>query len=327
MEKEKKEIKISLWSFYVLLASIVVLVGAVIVGGLSVVRQENNKQQGENLENQQVAENDKVQQLNVNSELVQKLYGYVSNTETINQLGFYRDDKMTVSNLEEEIKLLTVLHALIEEKNYNIVKLESLRKEKSVEFDDYEYYVLDVDESYWFDYETEQYVKQPAQTINVNGDIYEFDINIIQAKAKMIFNETINIQKHSITLLAEFFVYDDGMYKLVPVEGGGDYPYGDETRILKAETKGKELYIYDKFVRIGIYGYSEFGYTMYATSDNQFMIYDGLNYDYETGAIYALENSNITLPQYKHTFKQADNGEYYWVSTEMINKDELKIVE
>ena len=49
MEKEKKEIKISLWTFYVLMAGIVVLIAGVIIGGLNVARQESNKQQADNL--------------------------------------------------------------------------------------------------------------------------------------------------------------------------------------------------------------------------------------------------------------------------------------
>ena len=48
MEKEKKEIKISLWTFYVLVAAIVVLVGAVVIGGMGVARKNQLPQNTDN---------------------------------------------------------------------------------------------------------------------------------------------------------------------------------------------------------------------------------------------------------------------------------------
>ena len=245
MEKEKKEIKISLWTFYVLVAAIVVLVGAVVIGALNVQKQQNNKQNGETIGNneqgqQQVADVDKVEQLNVNSELVQKLYSYVSYIEPRTEMGFYRNEKMTESNLDEDLKLLTVLYELLEEKKYTIVKESDLRLEQyTVQEGDYGYYtVLDIGESYWYDYEMEQYVKQEPQTISVIGDVYEFNMNRIQEKAKLIFNENLDIQKHSIDLLGEVWVYDEGMYKLVQVPGGGGFLYTDISDLVKAESIG-----------------------------------------------------------------------------------------
>ena len=47
MEKEKKQIKISLWAFYVLMAGIVILIGAVIIGGIGIKKQMNNLEQGQ----------------------------------------------------------------------------------------------------------------------------------------------------------------------------------------------------------------------------------------------------------------------------------------
>lgn len=47
MEKEKKQIKISLWAFYVLMAGIVILIGAVIIGGIGIKKQMDNLEQGQ----------------------------------------------------------------------------------------------------------------------------------------------------------------------------------------------------------------------------------------------------------------------------------------
>ena len=47
MEKEKKQIKISLWTFYVLVAGIVILIGAIIIGGMNVKKKMDNLEQGQ----------------------------------------------------------------------------------------------------------------------------------------------------------------------------------------------------------------------------------------------------------------------------------------
>ena len=47
MEKEKKQIKISLWTFYVLVAGIVILIGAIIIGGMNVKKKMDSLEQGQ----------------------------------------------------------------------------------------------------------------------------------------------------------------------------------------------------------------------------------------------------------------------------------------
>ena len=57
MEKEKKQIKISLWTFYVLVAGIVILIGAIIIGGMNVKKKMDSLEQGqESLTNKVVQE-------------------------------------------------------------------------------------------------------------------------------------------------------------------------------------------------------------------------------------------------------------------------------
>ena len=63
MEKEKKQIKISLWTFYVLVAGIVILIGAVIIGGMNIKKKMDSLEQGnlasqiENEKNNEKTEN------------------------------------------------------------------------------------------------------------------------------------------------------------------------------------------------------------------------------------------------------------------------------
>ena len=63
MEKEKKQIKISLWTFYVLVAGIVILICAVIIGGMNIKKKMDSLEQGnlasqiENEKNNEKTEN------------------------------------------------------------------------------------------------------------------------------------------------------------------------------------------------------------------------------------------------------------------------------
>ncbi len=50
-KKEKKEIKISLWTFYVLVASVIILLAATIFGWLQVAKQNLNNNENELPEN------------------------------------------------------------------------------------------------------------------------------------------------------------------------------------------------------------------------------------------------------------------------------------
>lgn len=143
MEKEKKEIKISLWTFYVLVAAIVVLIGAVVIGALNVQKQQNNKQNGETVGNneqgqQQVADVDKIEQLNVNSELVQELYNYVGETSDYYSLSMYQTEKTNNKNIPNKTKLLTAIRRALmdnlgkEEKVTNKVELAEYNNEKGL---------------------------------------------------------------------------------------------------------------------------------------------------------------------------------------------------
>ena len=72
MEKEKKEIKISLWTFYVLMTAMVLLITALIIGGLKLyeksklpqeapqteqIKEESNKQEAKMPNNQNAITN------------------------------------------------------------------------------------------------------------------------------------------------------------------------------------------------------------------------------------------------------------------------------
>lgn len=51
IKKEKKEIKINLWTFYVLVASVIILLAATVLGWMQVAKQNQNEPQNKLPEN------------------------------------------------------------------------------------------------------------------------------------------------------------------------------------------------------------------------------------------------------------------------------------
>lgn len=340
----KKEIKISFGTFIAGIIAIILVV-VIIIMGMYIANQ--NKKTGENpismgnngnvnnIQQEQTSQNNtetalnknnsnSIQELDINSTLVQKLYGYINdefrtNFDPNTYLSYYRSEKITNSTLEDDIKLLTVCRTLLDDKKYTITKNENLRTENAGKISEYK--VIDLGESYFYDHDTKQYVKKENDSYRVIGDVYVFSIDSIQEKAKEIFNTTINIQKHSFPMLATGLFYDNNTYKYFESEGGGDYPYYDMTKLLKAEQKDDEVYLYDNYLRIAAsYETSEAEY-YYATSDKTIKL---PSKEYIDSSNYSSNfTEGNTLPLYKHTFKKNNNGTYYWVSSELTNKNEL----
>ena len=329
---EKKQMKISLGTFIVSIIAII-LVAVIVIMGIHISNQnkviEDSQVAIGNKESQQdkVAQKsdvtvsstkeNTVKELSVNSEIVKKLYSYVKSKyfmpsgdfTVIDSNGnlkdftypvlFYREN-VTVSNLEDDLKILSVCSALYDEKLYNIRK------------------VVDDEDI-------------------ANDNIYVFSAESIQNKAKEMFNTTINITRNS-------FRWSDGdsieynaqtnSYEYVQYISGGGTDYKDEFKLIKAEQKGDEIYIYDNYVRgKDLYDQLADGtmyaaaYGFFATSDDKIEItgtQDNFGYD---STFELLSYLGYKLPVYKHTFKQRTDGTYYWVSTELTNKNELKAIQ
>ncbi len=309
--KEKKEIKISLWTFYVLIAAMVLLIGAVVMGWLKVEEKSNTPQtmtQNEQQQNTQVAGN-KNEELNVDSELVQKLYSYIrfkyfmpggefsirdvngNHKEASYPVILMYREKTSINNLDEDLKLLSACSALFDEKEYTV------RKEKNKE---------DL----------------------ADENIYVFSIDSIQNKSRTMYNSTINISKNSFSWTdSDAIEYNPqtNSYEYVQYISGGGTSYFDEFKLIKAEKNNNEVYVYDNYIR-GIYDNDLC--KLYATSDQNIKIGEIRDYDYEENKnIDKVKNSGITLPIYKHTFKQRNDGTYYWVSTELTNVSELETID
>lgn len=125
---------------------------------------------------------------------------------------------------------------------------------------------------------------------------------------------------------------------LVSVAKGGGIDYV-HSELLKAEQIGDYVYIYDKMIEIGsgsdMYGVS---YTLDNTYNDEYQCFSvdyGEQRDYPLCPVTINESNsdnynellsselfkqlNDKLNTFKHTFKKSSDGNYYWVSSEVVN--------
>ena len=355
---EKKEIKISLTTFIVGIIAIVLLV-LVIAMGMYIATSNKKTAEPEtppmsNIENainNTTKDTQKTESLDVNSELVQKLYGYVNSkwpidvivgtTEKADKI-IYTTGKSNINTISNDVKLMTIIYQIIQNKNYIIEDMSHFVYNS--EYDGYEVEMNNV--SYWYDFENKKWIEK----IGFDGDnkpaiskIITISNEEIQKEAKEIFNTTISIEKHSYNFLGEAVVYDNGNYKILEYAGGGGILFNTDGNVIKAEKCNDEIIIYDNYIaswdeedenyrgeatsyiskfytaldkkkEIKSFGKFEFIYDLCSEGKNE-------NGDtiMKLDPQKAQEKYGITLPIYKHTFKQAENGNYYWVSTELTN--------
>lgn len=179
MEKEKKQIKISLWAFYVLMAGIVILIGAVIIGGIGIKKQMNNLEQGQvSLTNQvtpeqnneiskvqnkveNVSQNDvnvkenNLKDVTLDDKDVQKCLNYLKDTSIIESLYFeakQQNQKLTVENISNSLILgigISNLYSELNQKSNNSEIYEELMNKTKVSSEE-----LDKEIKKIFGYET-----------------------------------------------------------------------------------------------------------------------------------------------------------------------------
>lgn len=135
---EKKEIKISLTTFIVGIIAIVLLILVIVMG--MYIATGNNKGQTktempdnekvENVVNNVQEDNEKAEELDVNSEIVQGLYSYIDNYLSDWFTGSIIDyeeimhcnSKSTIDTISGDMKLLTVIGRMTVSGEYTIIK-------------------------------------------------------------------------------------------------------------------------------------------------------------------------------------------------------------
>lgn len=314
--EEKKVIKISLSTFFLIIAII-----AIIVMGVFIYKLNNEKsteieksaelQEKVNILNNTVnslqskintvsetISNDKatnIVNLDINGDQVQALYKYIMKINDGQEELVYRTNKVTEKQLNNRLKLNTIFKNLTEQQADEIKTLKDSNG-NSV---------------------THRY----------------FNKDTVENMAKKIFGNDVTITHEGIIIdLGEDIDYNNGRYDRYFYQGGGRTPWENSTfKLIKAEQIEDEIYIYDKYVHLvnvenivnGVDYYAS-TYDIYSASDKKVKLASKV--DCEENNLYGEDTIGIIekflnqeLVTFKHTFKKASDGSYYWYSTEPIN--------
>ena len=315
--EEKNATKISLSTFFLILAII-----AIIVMGIFIYKLNNDKtteiQKSTELQAQvdslnstvtnlqskintvsQAISDDKVHNtanavnLDINSNQVQALYKYIMNVNDNQEELVYRTTKVTEKQLNNQLKLITIFQNLSE---------NQADETKSAK---------------------DEYGNSSVHTY--------FNKAKVENMAKNIFGNDVTITHESTMIgMGENIDYKDNRYDRYDYEGGGRTPWETSTsKLIKAEQIGDEIYIYDKYVHLLeveniVNGINHSGsYDIYSASDKNVKLSSKVDFDKnnlygddEIGNIEKFLNQELTT--FKHTFKNASDGSYYWYSTEPI---------
>ena len=229
--------------------------------------------------------------IDINSELVQNLYSKIlkSNDIAYNFEGsFYKEEKTTLSNLTNKEILIATIQSLPDKEFTSFKDIDKSISEKLG------YYPNKSDES--------QYVHLNTLKIYSEKEIIEH--------AKNIFGKDVNIEITSLNGCAHAYDFFDKKLYSYDYEGGGfgdlNSGYGE---IQYAIEDNEFIYIFDKFIYK-----DEYNENYYKSSNTDIPLEVG-NKNIASLEDYLMYNIN-DLYLYKHTFKKAENGDYYWVSTE-----------
>ena len=286
--EEKKQMKISMSGFFLILAIIVIAVMGYFIYKISSEKAEKEKEIA-SLKNETSNLNAKVNELqgkldsiantiNTNknsslsteSEQVKKLYNYIPafNTNKIS-INAYQDRKISKENLPIEFLL---------ENAFRNLEIEEKDKEYTPE-----------------------------------GSWYYFNSNTLQNKVKEFYGEEIENKSFEIGYGSQCN-YENGKY-MYSSGGGSDEILENIRNIKKAYLENDNLYIEDSYMIL--IEKAEEEAKLYTSSERTELI-DSKDAKNEND-IKDFKNKNISkMKDYKHTFKKNADGNYYWYSTEPI---------
>lgn len=303
--EEKKNSKISLLTYILILIAIVI---AIVVIVILVVNNENDRAQendvnNNNLDNQ-ITNSQNISALNVDGELIDELYEYITKFNYYEELLVYQTNGVTVSDLSNQLKLLTIFNNL---------------------YDD------DATRTYT---ETEQ----------IDGESYEnehiiYSQEVVENKGKEIFGDDLILTHESAYPYDGYAIeYENGEYNCYIYENNYESkPWSNSIySIVNVEQDADgNIYIYDKYLHLvnldenANLEVEMFAgtYDIYSASDRNTLLASNVNFSSLSGDILEdagllieeIENSlGINATTYKHTFRKNSNGEYYWYSTEPV---------
>lgn len=231
-------------------------------------------------------------ELDINSNLVKKLYNYVLKYSDYEEKLVYQSLKVTNDTINNKLKLMTIFENL--------------------------------DES-----EADEIIKKNEYGIEVTHTL--FNKETVEKKAKEIFGNFVGITHQECPIyFTKAIDYKNGVYDCYSYQGGGNTPWEKSiSQIKNAEEKDDEIYLYDQYIHIYddiTETTSEEG--IYTASDKKTKISNLINvsansgleseqYEKELFTRYEEKLGN-KIQTFKHTFKKGSDGTYYWYSTEPI---------
>ncbi|MBO5037345.1 MAG: hypothetical protein J6D42_09740 [Clostridia bacterium] len=185
-------------------------------------------------------------------------------------------------------------------------------------------------------YSDSAYISGEYITEDIEYTVYTADE--VEKAVKTLFGEDVSFEHQKFQTTGPYsLVYDGKKYLGYDSNMDGDPCLTDYSVVLKAETDGEFVYITDKFASFD-YDFSGNGYdvvsAIYSDGGQTNLLHSGddIPYDYRTPNLYDYPPVNNLLwgdsldfevfgdlmQTYKHTFKLAEDGTYFWVSSEPI---------
>ena len=173
--------------------------------------------------------------------------------------------------------------------------------------------------------QTWAYEQIDEPTLDYDGRVYYLETEQVEQMARELFGKAVNLTHEWPVAAIDKFLpsFNNGRYEWRDPNWGGDPVSWYFHVLISAEKSGNYLIIYDKYINgipvdddeIGLfYGDSEFVNSIEIPDEykrNDYLL------DYEKKDEVVLKYGT----PYKHTFKLAEDGTYFWVSSEPINED------
>jgi len=190
-------------------------------------------------------------------------------------------------------------------------------------------------------YSPNGYIPKTDEIITEDIEYRIYNTDELEEAVKKLFGENVSVKHKNFSLpdpITQLLVYDGKKY-LAYYTGSsfGEQGYSDFSVVVKAETDGEFVYVTDKFASF-YYSSNENGYmivdSIYRDGGQSDLICSGDDIPYD----YRLPDPDVYWPAndlfwrdsldfevfgdlmqtYKHTFKLAEDGTYFWVSSEPI---------
>lgn len=262
---------------------LILLIAETVFLVISLNKKENNVENTDTEVIEQIDETEKedpIIELSVEDEIVKTLYDYIPQY-SVNLIikNAYQSKKTTIDDIDNEVLLSFIFR-----------RVENTISEDEVEI---------------------------VEGNTFKGSWYKFSSSIIQNEAIKVFGKELPNQTFKIGAGSGCQYEDDGRYYYT-YGGGSGQGSSNYRKIEKAYKQGNYIYIEDRYLYyVGIGNdIPEAGSYLYDTSDQANLIIkvdtiDGLGNN-------IIEKYYDQMKTYKHTFAKAEDGSYYWVSTEPI---------